>query len=190
MASQKGGFSGSLFKKGGGKVSSKLLDLIKKSGEIPSSNTPEEDFAGQEAKKDVSELESRSNEVLYHFKQVQGQEKEIYNREQKETEKEINILRQEVIELAKTARNLDGKLQIAAEQPIVNPGASDVSFLTNLRKTIRYFRRKLEDASIWLEMWNQKHRQKGAFWNRFLSKKGGGAGYMFSSEHYSARSAG
>jgi chromosome segregation ATPase len=172
-------------KKGNKKVPQSWIEALKRSGEVPSQQQEEV----KKMKEEKDDLETRHEKVQFHLNRVKKQEKEIYNRKQRETQEKIEELRKEVATLAKKSENLEKELEIAAQQPVIDPGKSDISFLEGLIKAIKRFREKIEDASIWLKAWNQKKQKKGAFWGKVNSKKGG-AQFLLSSEHSAARSAG
>ncbi len=164
------------------KTNKKFIEALRQAGEIPS------DLQSVEKKK--KELEKKYRErLIFHTQRIKEEEKEIYSRDKREARLEIEALKQEVEALAQEANNLEKILDVAAQQPIVNPGISDISFLRSLKNTIKNFLREVENSSIWLSAWNQKNKKKGFFWNMFASKKGG-ANFLLSSEHYVSRAAG
>lgn len=173
-------------KKGNKKVPQSWIEALKRSGEIPSQQQEDE---VEKAKQEKEDLETRHEKVQFHLKRIKKQEKEIYNRKQRETQEKIKQLREQVEALAEKSENLKQELKVAAEQRVINPGESDISFLESLIKAIKRFREKIEDASIWLKAWNQKKQKQGVFWSKVNSKKGG-AQFLLSSEHSASRSAG
>lgn len=156
-----------------------------------------ESLSVAEDKVDLAQVEEKQKgleeryekKVLFQIDRVQKQEKEVYSRDKREAEMEIEALRQEVKLLAKHTTGLEKTLAVAAEQNIVSPNIYDVNFLKRLATLIKQFRQKIDDAAIWLETWNQKGKKRGFFWGTFASKKGGAQFYL-SNESYSARSAG
>ncbi len=172
-------------KKGNKKALQNWIEVLKGNGEIPS----QQEEKIKELKNEKKDLETRHEKALFHLDRVKKQEKEIYNRRQRETEKKIEQLREQVEALAQNSENLEKELEVAAHQPVTNPDESDISFLESLIKAIKRFREKIEDASIWLKAWNQKQHKKGVFWSKVNSKKGG-AQFLLSSEHSVSRSAG
>ena len=142
----------------------------------------------EKGKNQLEKLESRYKEkIAFHTQRVRREEKELYSKKNKERQDEIAILKQEVEAISKQTKDLSQELQIAVEQKVINPGASDVSFIQALIRTVLQFRKKIEAASLWLSQTNQKRNKKGAFWGNV---KKSGTQYLTSSEHYVSRSAG
>ena len=140
--------------------------------------------------KNKIDLEKRYRELArFQTERARREERELYNREKRETAKQIQLLQQEIEALKEGVEQLDHQLEVASQQNIVNPSVYDVNFLQKLVVWLRNFRAKVEDASIWLSVWNQKGKKRGAFWGLVASKKGG-AKFFLSSEHYLTRSAG
>lgn len=166
------------------KITDKFIEALRQSDGSP----PAKDMEEQK-----ESLEKRYAKISSYFERVKREGREIYNREKRRTEQEIILLQQEIRQELKAIKQgmerLDRELEVAAEQNIVNPGTYDLNFLQKLIRWIRLFRAKIEDANIWLTVWNQKSKKRGAFWTMFASKKGG-AKFLLSSEHYLVRSAG
>ncbi|MBU2591857.1 MAG: DUF5660 family protein [Patescibacteria group bacterium] len=158
------------------------VEAAKQAGELPVSQTSQQ-------QEEVKELQKRFRKEVFFVQKVQQQELEIYSRQRRETEEEIRILQEEVAALAKTAKNLDRQLDLASEKLITEPSVYDVSFLRKLKILVLQFLENVEDASLWLEEFNQKGKKKGSFWGTFSSKKGG-AQFLYSDESYTARSVG
>lgn len=122
-------------------------------------------------------------------------ERNFSNEEKSQSEKKINELRvqlhalmQEVGELAKVTQNIGKDVEIASMQAPANPGVYHLIFFEKLMEFIQTFRRKIENAGVWLQASN-KRAQKKDFWGTFTSKKGG-TKFLLSQEHYVARSTG
>ncbi len=170
-----------------GNIPPGFIEMLKQSGEIYTPDAEKKDAENKE------KLERKREKAQSHFQRVKRLEKEVYSRQKKETEKEIEILRkalaQEVKRLNKQGNKLRQEIQGALQDPIINPGESDISFLENLIRFVRGLTQKAEDATLWLQAWGNKRKKRGAFWSNFTSKKGG-AQYLLSGEHSPARSAG
>jgi hypothetical protein len=170
-----------------GSIPPGFFEMLKKSGEI---HTPKSQEKETESKKGLE----RSREIKQsHFQRVKRLEKEVYSRQKKETEREIEMLRQalaqEVKKLKTQGNKLRQEVQQALQNPIINPGKSDISFLENIIRFVRGLTQEAENATLWLQAWSNKRQKRGAFWSNFSSKKGG-AQYLLSGEHSPARSAG
>lgn len=122
-------------------------------------------------------------------------ERNLSSEEKTQSEKKINELRvqlhalmQEVGELAKVTQNIGQDIEIASMQAPANPGVYHLIFFEKLLEFIKTFRRKIENAEVWLQATNKRAEKKN-FWGTFTSKKGG-AKFLLSQEHYVARSTG
>lgn len=99
---------------------------------------------------------------------------------------QLHALIQEVKKLANSSEDLAEEIQIAALQAPVEPGVYHLVFFEKLIEFIKDFRKKIEDASIWLHATN-KRAQKKNYWAKY--KKHGGK-FLLSADHYLTRSAG
>lgn len=107
-------------------------------------------------------------------------------RKTNELRMQLEVLTSEVINLATQTQSLAQETRIAAVQAPVEPGVYHVIFFEKLISFIRSFRKKIEDAAIWLQASNKRAQKKGWVSNY----KKGGAQYLLSNEHYLSRSAG
>lgn len=122
-------------------------------------------------------------------------ERNLSYEEKNQNERKINELRvqlqalmHEVQELAKVTQDIGEEVEIASMQAPANPGIYHIVFFEKLLEFIKTFRRKVENASVWLQATN-KRSEKRNFWATFTGKKGGSK-FLLSSEHYITRSAG
>ena len=93
---------------------------------------------------------------------------------------------QEVLALAQTTQNIGQEVEIASIQAPVNPGVYHVIFFEKLLEFIKSFRRKIEDAGVWLHASNEKALKKN-YWGLY---KKHGSKFLLSPDHYLQRSAG
>jgi len=120
-------------------------------------------------------------------------ERHLFNEEKAELEKKTNELRlqlhaiiQEVKALAQVTQNMSQELKVATMQTPVEPGIYHVIFFEKLLETIKSFRKKIENASVWLGAIN-KRGQKKNYWAMYKESKGS---FLLSPEHYVQRNAG
>lgn len=99
---------------------------------------------------------------------------------------QLHALMQEVYELAKTTQGLGQEVESASMQAPVNPGVYHVIFFEKLLEFMKSFRKKIEDAAIWLHASNQRAEKKN-FWGIY---KKHGSKFLLSPDHYLQRSAG
>jgi len=119
-------------------------------------------------------------------------EKGLLQEEKIRTEKKTNELRiqlreimKEVSLLSESTRELGEDIKIASVQAPVEPGVYHIIFFEKLIEFIKSFRKKIQDASNWLQSTN-KRAQKKNYWARY---KKHGAKFLLSGEHYLTRSA-
>jgi hypothetical protein len=143
---------------------------------------------------EINEVFSGKHEQLKQLRHQTALERKLLEEERVQVEKKSNelkmqlsVLREEIIVLAKNTENLAEETQIAAMQAPVEPGVYHVIFFEKLREFISSFRKKIEEASVWLHTANKRASKKNA-WGANYKKHG--AKYLLSGEHYISRSAG
>ena len=99
---------------------------------------------------------------------------------------QLHALMQEVYELAKTTQGLGEQVEVATMQAPANPGVYHVIFFEKLLEFVKSFRRKIEDASIWLQSSNKRAEKKN-YWAMYKKK---GSSFLLAPDHYLQRSAG
>lgn len=140
---------------------------------------------------EVLAAEKKENKVLRQRlaqeQSLREQEKVLFEKKSQELKVELHALTEEVKTLAKTTQGLSSEVEIAASQAPANPGVYHVIFFEKLREFIESFRKKIENASIWLQSYNQRAKRKHTFWGQ-VSKAG--SKRLLSPEDYLQRSAG
>jgi len=144
---------------------------------------------------EFNEVYSGQREENENLKRQISFERNLSNEQKNQTDKELNELRiqlhalmQEVGELAKVTQNIGEDIEVASMQAPANPGVYHIVFFEKLLEFIKTFRRKIENADVWLQASNKRADRKN-FWGTFTSKKGG-TKFLLSQEHYIARSTG
>ena len=121
------------------------------------------------------------------LKQVHYQEQVVFNQKQQETKTQIKSIQEELKGLASSVKNLDKEIDKAIEQIPVKPGVYHINFLEKIKQAIILLKKRVEDASTWLEAFNQKSAKKHAYWHQF---KKSGTQFSQSGERYVATSVG
>ena len=157
---------------------------------------PQEKFSGEIAPGETLEFGDIFNGKLQETQKVKGQlalehklrEEEKIRVEKKSNELKIqlNVIINEVVELAKSTQGLAEEVQIASMQAPVEPGVYHIIFFEKLLEFIKSFRNKIEDAAVWLHATNSRAEKKN-YWSRY--KKHGGK-FLLAADHYLTRSAG
>ena len=121
-------------------------------------------------------------------------ERKLLEEERVQVEKKTNELRiylqavrEEILLLAQKTENLAEETQMAAMQAPIEPGVYHVIFFEKLLDFMKSFRKKIEEAGVWLHAVNKRAAKKNA-WGANYKKHG--AKYLLSGEHYLQRSAG
>jgi hypothetical protein len=143
---------------------------------------------------DINEVFSGKHEELSKLRKQTALERKLLEEERVQVERKSNELRmqltavrEEIIVLAKHTENLAEETQVAAMQAPVEPGVYHVIFFEKLLGFINSFRKKIEEAGVWLHAVNKRASKKNAWGNNY---KKHGAKYLLSGEHYLQRSAG
>jgi hypothetical protein len=99
---------------------------------------------------------------------------------------QLHALMQEVYELAKTTQGLGEQVEVATMQAPANPGVYHVIFFEKLLEFVKSFRKKIENASLWLHSSNKRAEKKN-YWTMYKKK---GSSFLLAPDHYLQRSAG
>lgn len=114
-------------------------------------------------------------------------EEEVYKERQgNELRLQLQAIMQEVVVITEKTTELAQETKIAAMQAPSEPGVYHIMFFTKLLDFLKSFRKKIENASVWLHSANGRAAKKG--W--VANYKKSGAKYLLSGEHYLTRSAG
>ncbi|TSC90330.1 MAG: Uncharacterized protein G01um10145_2 [Microgenomates group bacterium Gr01-1014_5] len=153
------------------------------SGDLAPGQSIEFDQVLEEQKEENKVLRSQ----LAYEQSLRHQEQTLVSQQSQELKVQIQALAGEVTQLAKTTQGLARETQIAAMQAPANPGVYHVNFFEKLRSYIVSFRRKIENASLWMQSYNTRSAKKKGFWGQ-VGKSG--AKRLLSNEDYIQRSAG
>jgi DNA repair exonuclease SbcCD ATPase subunit len=185
-----GGTVGKSFKKDLlGETSKDFLQQIlgtvppkKVSGEI----MPGEALEINEALSETRIENEKLKKQIFLEKKLKEEERKRLKEKSSELKLRLHALQQEVAALASTTHNLAQETQIAAMQAPVEPGVYHIVFFEKLIEFLKSFRKRIEEASVWLQAAN-KRAQKKNYWARY--KKHGGK-FLLAADHYLSRSAG
>ncbi len=124
---------------------------------------------------------------LAYEERIRQEDNSVIEQKTQSLKLELSALTQEVQNLAKTTQALAQETKIAAIQAPANPGVYHINFFERLRLFITSFRKKIENATLWLQSHNQRAAKKHSFWGQ-VSKAG--SKRLLSPEDYLQRSAG
>lgn len=126
------------------------------------------------------------NKQLAYEKRLRQEEQILVETKSNELRVQLQAVMQEVVTLAQTTQNLGAELKTASEQAPVDPGVYHVVFFEKLLEFLKSFRKKVEEAGVWMHATN-KRASKKSYWSRY--KKHGGK-FLLAADHYLTRSAG
>ena len=121
-------------------------------------------------------------------RQLSYEQNRLIENKSNELRVQLQALMQEVAALAKATGGLSHEVKIAAIQAPANPGIYHVVFFEKLLEFIRSFRKKVDNAEVWLASSNKRAGKKN-FWSTYKGKGGGGS-FLLSPDSYLQRSAG
>jgi len=138
--------------------------------------------------KNAGHLEKQGKELFYGLNHLAQEQNVLFDQHQKELEKELVALRDEIGKLAKATDILEKDVANVALSGIPEISEYQLNFLSRIRVFIENFRKNISDAGIWIEAFAAKKKKRNVFWNTVKDKKKGGDQYLFSNEHSAARS--
>jgi len=156
----------------GGATNDSLLEIIRE-WDSRSKNIPEE--------------EKLLQKKFERLQQVHYQEQVVFNQKNQETQVQIKAIQEELKSLAGSMKNLDKEIDKAIDQIPVKPGVYHVNFLEKIKQAIILLKKRVEDASTWLEAFNQRAAKKRDYWPKAKTL---GTQFSQSSERYVATSVG
>lgn len=153
------------------------------SGELRLGQTLEISKALEEEKKENKDLRLQ----IQLERELKHEEQALVNKKSQEIRVELSALVEEVGSLARTTQGLAQDVEIATFQAPANPGVYHLIFFEKLREFIKSFRKKIENASVWLQSCNERASKKRGFWGQVAKS---GSKRLLSPEDYLQRSAG
>lgn len=149
------------------------------SGNFEQANNP---FAEFQQKK---EAEKRRAEQFFQARQQEWNQ--VFSAKERQTQKRIEELRDQLKALVKQVKQLDQNLTKAVEAPIAEVGEYHENFLIHLQKMIRLFSLQVQESNSWLALYTSRSKKKGTYWSMAKSK---GTSYTQANERSVATSVG
>jgi len=115
------------------------------------------------------------------------EEQSYVDRKTNELKIQLKAIQEEILVLVQNTQGLTDETQIAAMQVSIEPGVYHLVFFEKLLEFIKSFRKRINEASVWLHTTNKRAAKKNIWGKRY---KDHGAKYLLSGEHYLTRSAG
>lgn len=174
----------------GGGVVTQAGDLLigiqtpktKKSGEIG----PGESLQMQAVIEGKDEENKRLRAQIVLERNLSQDEKRLSQERIGQLRVQLQAITIEINKLAQSTGKLATETEIAMIEVPVNPGIYHVIFFEKVIEFLQSFRKKIEQASVWLEGSNKRAEKKN-YWARY--KKGRGS-FLLAPDHYLQRSAG
>lgn len=149
---------------------------------LPSELRPGNDFSVSEAfraeESKKQENDRRFKEIMM-AKQHEDEDRQRFLNKQKEVEKQIELLRDAILKIAKSTQNFSSEVEKAAFEAPVNPGKYHLGFFETLKSTLEIIKKRLDDSASWMQEFNKRKDRVPFFWAQF---KKSGTKYMLSSE--------
>jgi len=115
------------------------------------------------------------------------QDREQRDKKTGELRMQLKVLQEEILVVVEKTKDLADETKVAAMQAPIEPGVYHLIFFEKLLEFIKSFRKKIEEASVWLHATNKRAAKKNVWGSNY---KKHGAKYLLSGEHYLTRSAG
>lgn len=119
-------------------------------------------------------------------RQMAGDEKALANEKMQKLRVQLQAMTSEIAKLASATQGLAQETQVAMMTAPVEPGVYHVIFFEKVLEFLQAFRKKIENASVWLGSSNKRAEKKN-YWSMYKKK---GSSFLLSPDHYLQRSAG
>ncbi len=142
---------------------------------------------------DMAAVLSGKEEENKHLRAQISLERNLSNEQSRLAEHSMQELRvqlqaiiSEISKMAQSTATLATQTEIAMIEAPVNPGVYHVIFLEKILEFLQSFRKKIDQASVWLQSSNKRAAKKN-YWSMYKKK---GSSFLLSPDHYLQRSAG
>lgn len=132
------------------------------------------------------DAEKRLKMQVIYERRLRQEEQMHVERKTGELRMQLNAVMREVVVLTSQTEKLANEAKIASMQVPVEPGVYHIAYFEKLLEFLRSFRKKIENAQVWLHTANKRASKKN-YWSMY---KKHGAKFLLSGEHYVSRSAG
>jgi len=120
-------------------------------------------------------------------KRLRQEDQRLVERRTGELRLQIQAIHEEIQKAMKVTVSLSQEVEVAAFQAPSSTSIYELHFLEHIFSLISSFRKKIENARVWLSSMNRRAAKKN-MWGANYKKHG--AKYLLSGEHYLQRSAG
>lgn len=155
---------------------------IKRSGEI----APGQSLQMNEVLSGKEEENKKLRAQISLERNLSSDEKRLSQEKMQELRLQLQAITVEIGKLAVSTGNLATQAEIAMIEVPTNPGVYHVVFFEKVLEFLQSFRKKIDEASVWLGSTNKRAEKKN-YWSMYKKK---GSSFLLSPDHYSQRSAG
>ena len=134
-----------------------------------------------------AEENEKLRKVVYLERKMREEDHVLVERRTNELRLQIRAIHEEVEKVARITPQLAEEIKVAAFQAPSSTSIYELYFLERMFEFIKSFRKRIENANVWLSSVNKRARKKNMWGSNY---KKSGAKYLLSSEHYLQRSAG
>lgn len=155
---------------------------VKRSGEMKAGES-------LEMSQVISGKEEENNKLRAQIsleRNLSSDEKRLSQEKMQELRIQLQAITVEIGKLAASTGILATQTEIAMIEVPVNPGVYHVIFFEKVLEFLQSFRKKIDQASVWLQSTNKRAEKKN-YWSMYKKK---GSSFLLSPEHYLQRSAG
>jgi uncharacterized protein YjgD (DUF1641 family) len=143
-----------------------------------------------EISKSANTLHKGGEHLFSSINHLDQEQQILLDNRQKELEKKIVELQDEIKKLINATDNLEKSVEVSAKQEVIEASEYQISFFNRIKNFIAEFRKNISEACLWLDAFSNKKKKKNYFWNMVKNKKKGGDQFLMSNESSSARAAG
>ena len=155
---------------------------VKRSGEI----NPGESLQMNEVLSGKEKENKKLRAQITLERNLSADESRLSERKMQELRIQLQAITVEIGKLAASTGNLATQAEIAMVEVPVNPGVYHVVFFERVLEFLQSFRKKIDEASVWLGSTNKRAEKKN-YWAMYKKK---GSSFLLSPDHYLQRSAG
>ena len=163
-----------------------LLGLPKVQKKVSGNIAPGESLQMGEAMSGKVEENKLLRQQIVQERQMSQDEKAIANEKMSKLRVQLQAMTAEIAKLASATQGLAQETQVAMMTAPVEPGVYHVIFFEKVLEFLQAFRKKIENASVWLGGANKRAEKKN-YWSMYKKK---GSSFLLSPDHYLQRSAG
>lgn len=135
------------------------------------SSSPDNNSVATSLEKFRQQKELEKNRIEQFHQNRNKEWNHVYSAKEKDLEKRLSTIRQQLEQLSKQLKRLDSSTQTAIQSEPVKVGEYHISFLEQLQQRLKFLSQKIAEANTWLSLYNQRSKKKSHYWSQF-SKKG------------------